>query len=64
MAIRDQELPGVLLNGIKDKARVRIVQRYFLTLIRENGTLRILLGSWDGDDDSFLAVISLGTCIY
>lgn len=64
MAIRDQELPGVLLNGIKDKARVRIVQRYFLTLMRENGTLRILLGSWDGDDDSFLAVISLGTCIY
>ena len=64
MAIRDQELPGVLLNGIKDKAWLRIVQRYFLTLMRENGTLRILLGSWDGDDDSFLAVISLGTCIY
>ena len=63
MTIRSQELPNVLLNSIKNEALVCVGQDYFLTLVRENGTLRILLGPWNGDDDSFLALY-LGTCIY
>jgi len=63
MTIRSQELPNVLLNSIKYQAWVCIGKDYFLTLVRENRTLRILLGPWNGYHNSFLALY-LGTCIY